>query len=296
MIEFPKDFYNLAEKKQFLEYILYGDTDSIFFKIPIDCENMSIEERLEIANKAAKDINNIIKEYVEGYLLPKMNIDISNNQTDFKTELLIDSIMFIDVKKNYAYKLLAKENKVFEKPSFKYTGLQVIKSDTAKLTQDMLRDIIEKVALNTEILDNKQRIKKVIEIVNKYKQIFDEDCNNLIAERIGKPGKWSKQDLFINGMKLYNYIMGEDTFSSGSAGKFVYCNFLQIQKMKAANINLDKINGIVFPYTYDTEKVAEKFNEYRITINRTQQWDTLFTTSIQRVIEVIKNIADSGDE
>jgi len=198
----PRDFYDNVEKPGALKHILYGDTDSLYVVIPAkNSDKMTTQEKLVIADKVSEDINSAVTRYLNEYFLPKSNISIDQNSTYFKTEMLIQAIMFLDVKKNYAFKLEAKKGKILDKPEVSYTGIQVVRSNAAKLTQDMLREIIENVVLNDK-LNNKERLPKVSEIVNRFHDKFLENIDTLDLENITIPGKWSKAEQYINGMTL----------------------------------------------------------------------------------------------
>jgi len=283
----PKNFYDEVEKPNYLKNILYSDTDSLFLTIPIkDADQLSTEQKLEIANKVSDDINEAIVKYLNQHLLQKSNVSLEQNTTFFKSEMLMDAIMFLDVKKNYSYKILAKKGKIFKSPKISYTGIQVVKSDAAKLTQDLLKEIIENVILNTDI-DNKDKISRISEIVNNFYNYFLEKCSILEINEISFPGKWQKKDMFINGMKLYNHIMKQEIFSMGSAGNFIYCIF---RKPKIFSIDISKTNGICIPYSYDKELLKNKFDEFGIEIDKETQWNKLFTTTCQRVVDLVKSL------
>lgn len=281
----PKNFYQDVEKPNFLKYILYSDTDSIFIVVPFNVTDTPLDQRWKLAEEAATGINNAIQAYLNNYILPKCNIDPSQNKTFFKTEMVFDSILFLDVKKNYAYKLLIKEGKVIPNPEVKYTGIQVKKSNTATLTKDLLKEMIEGISLNSEI-PNSQRINKLTEAVNKYHQIFLDDIKSYNFEKIGLPVRWQKGELAINGMKVYNFIMGKETFSHSSAGRFIYCRFQNTLKLKA--LQDIEFKGITVPFVYNHLDLQEKMKQFGIEIDGDKHWDTLFTTTCQRVIEVVK--------
>ncbi len=283
----PKDFYNKVEESGYLKNILYGDTDSIFVVVPNkDSEKLTTEEKMKFADKAADGINTAILKYLNEYLLPKSNIPIVNNTTFFKSEMLFDSIMFLDVKKNYAYKILAKKGKIFKEPKVKYTGIQVVKSDASKITQDMLKEMIEDIVLNPEI-NIKEKLLNLTNIVTDFHNQFNECCDNLDLNFISFPGKWSKKDMFINGMKMYNHIIGKETFSIGSAAIFIYCSFKNPKLF--GQLDISKTNGLCIPHSYDKELIRQKMEQFKIEIDRTTQWNTLFSTTCGRIVELIKN-------
>jgi hypothetical protein len=284
----PKNFYDDVEKPGALKHILYGDTDSLFIAIPAhDSDKLTTKEKLVIADKASEDINTAVTKYLNEYFLPKSNISIDQNSTYFKSEMLMSAIMFLDVKKNYAYKLEAKKGKILDKAEISYTGIQVVRSNAAKLTQDMLREIIEGVVLNEE-MTNKERLPKVSEIVNKFHDKFLDNINNLDLAEISIPGKWAKADQFINGMTMYNYIMKKEIFSMGSAGNFIYCIFRNPKLFQSPNLDMTKVKGIVIPQVYDKLLLDKKLNEYQIQIDKNTQWDTLYSTTVGRIVELVK--------
>lgn len=262
--------------------ILVHNTDSIFYIIPTkNPEEKSPEELWDIAVNASESINDLIIDYNKNTLLPRCNIDPDDNHTFFKTELLMSSLLLLDVKKNYAYKLLVKEGNVLKKPKVSYTGIQVVRSDSAKFTQDLLREMIENIILN-ETIPNEDKKDKVIEVINDYRNKIKDHIKNLNLNDIGIPGKWSRDKLIINGMKLYNQIMNEEVFSSGSAGRFIYCKF-------GKDFGKD-INGICIPYSYDKDLLSEKLITNKISIDENKQWDTLLTTTCHRVINLVKKL------
>jgi hypothetical protein len=283
----PKDFYDKVEEPGYLKRILYGDTDSLFVVVPAkDADKLSTEEKLKISDNASEEINNAIIKYLREYFLPKSNISPDSNMTFFKSEMLMESIMFLDVKKNYAYKILAKKGKIFKEPKIKYTGIQVVKSDSSKITQDMLKNMIEDIVLNPEI-NEKEKLPKLSQIVNEYHEKFIQCCNNLDLNYISFPGKWSKKVQFVNGMQLYNYIMKKEIFSLGSAATFIYCTFKSPKLF--TNFDMTKVNGICVPYVYDKDLLQQKLTEFQIEIDRQTQWDRIFSTTANRIVALIKD-------
>jgi hypothetical protein len=291
-MELPENFYRLVEKPGYLKNILYGDTDSIFLSVPMkDANNLPTEARWKLAEHSSNQINKLIIEFVTQTLLPRCNINPQHNRTFFKTEMLIDSAMFLDVKKNYAYTLSCKEGVVLNPPKTEYTGIQVVKSDAAKMTQELLRSMIENVMLNTEI-KRSDRQKELMMIVQKFHNQFIEDVKDYKFQDIGLPGKWSKKEIFINGMKIYNFLINEEVFNLGSSAKFLYCNFNDHNIIKRA-VGEMKSPGICVPYEYNTEVIKDKMEQAQIFVDQKLQWEKLFTTTCHRVIDLAKSEAKS---
>lgn len=292
-IEYDDYVYDLCvpETQNFIANgCLVHNTDSLFISIPIkDSEKLTTQEKLKISDKVSEDINNAVTKYLNSYFLPKSNISPDQNATYFKSEMLMDAIMFLDVKKTYAYKLLASKGQIFDKPSIEYTGIQVVRSNAAKLTQDLLREIIENIILNEEV-PVKEKLTRTTNIVNDFHQKFIECIENLDIIDICIPGKWSKADLFINGMTLYNFIMKKEIFSMGSAGYFIYCTFKNPKIFQDSKLDMTKVKGIVIPRAYDKILLDKKLEEYQINIDSQQQWDTLYSTTVNRIVNLIKSL------
>jgi len=53
---------------------------------------------------------------------------------------------------------------------------------------------------------------------------------------------------------------------------------------------MTKVKGIVIPRVYDKILLDKKFEEYQINIDSQQQWDTLYSTTVDRVVNLIKSL------
>lgn len=279
-----KDFYKTVEIPGYLNHVLYSDTDSIIIKIPSEknIDKNNLKYLWDVAEKSAEEINNLIVDYTRNVLLPRCNINPEHNKTFFKTELLMESILCLDVKKKYAYKLLVKEGNVLKIPKISYTGIEVIKSNGIKLTQDLLKAIIEEVALNLEVPVNQKR-EKTLKLIDEFYNKFNQCVQEFNIDYIGIPGKWSKNKQIIDGMKLYNHIMNEIIFEPGSAAKFIYTKPIQVKDFKNQM-------GICIPYSYNIELLKEKFQTFNIQIDTNTQWSKLFNITCERVINTIKKL------
>ena len=258
------------------------NTDSIFIKIPTkeNTKEMTSAELWDKAIEASNGINDLIIDYTKDILLPRCNIKPEHNETFFKTELLMESIIFLDTKKRYAYKLLIKEGNELKVPKVSYTGIDVIKSNVSKLTQDLLRDVIENIALNADIAQSNKR-QVLMETINNYHVKFNKCVDNLETDYIGIPGKWGKVKNIIGGMKLYNHIMNEPIFEPSSSAKFVYINPVTIGEFK-------NVDGICLPYEFNVDTVREKFKIFHINIDRKTHWTKVYNKTCERVVNITK--------
>lgn len=267
----PKDFYYKVEEPGYLRTILYGDTDSLYVLVPARALDLGDKQR--ILNEAARRINEEIRRYFIEWLLPRQNVNPEHCHVDFKTEYLIESILFLDTKKNYSFKALAREGKPYPEPVVKTVGGQTVKSDTAALSRELLNALIR------NILDeaSPETIKEVYE---SFHRRFLECCRALEIEPIGIPGKWGRKKQIIDGMQLYNRLV-EPVFQPGSAGLYVYCRFDD-------PVRFHDFKGICFPYVFDREKVSRTLNEKGVNIDVATQWDKILTLTGERLLAVIR--------
>jgi hypothetical protein len=289
-MDLPKDFYKLVEQKEYLKYVLYSDTDSIYICVPENIKDIVIEDKIKLAAKAGNDINNKIGDYLKDTYFKRANITPDYNFTNFKTEVIMDSIMFIpEVKKQYAYKMIVKDGRILTEKDkrIEYKGIQVVRVDATKLGQRLLVEIIENIILNNNI-EKCDKIKYVLKAVDDTHNEFLTCIETANFADIGISCKWGKDNSIINAMKLYNFIMGENTFTNSSAGRFIYCTFRNINRFASLNIDLKKLNAIAIPYNYSPELVKSKCEEFEITLDTTTQWSRVYTTTCDRIVGLVK--------
>lgn len=294
MIE--KDFYNKVEDPNYLKHILYGDTDSIFIQIPDQSDN--IYDKIRKMNTVLTDVNNLIVDYSKNELMPRCGFDPSRCETNFKGEMLIDSIIFIDVKKSYAYKQIAAEadvndkneligGKIFKEPLIVKRSTLGLKGDTIPLTKDIMNDIIN-ISFNDELNKNEKR-NTIFKNLGVFNNKFKNAIKNLDIKLIGAPVRWQKKDYVIYGMKLFNSIV-EPTFQYLSPGYAVQCKFNSLSKLKKLNLdfNVEKLTMFVFPPTFDVDNVKKAMSDYEIEIDQDVQWNKVFNTVCERLLNNLK--------
>ncbi len=298
----PKNFFEDTEKQ--LEHVLYSDTDSMYIHVP-SIKPKTSEEAVQKANQVSTEINNIVSRFLETNLLPKMNINPSHNQTFFKNELTASAIIFLDVKKNYAYKITSKENIIYDKPKIKYTGIPIVRSDSSKFTRELIRYLIEEIALldglTKEIINQKLQDYGHL-MFNKLK----EEVENYKFHDLGIPCKWGGTDYVeesssIIGMRLYNTITQSETFKRLVSGYRIPIN---IDDLKTFNNKIEPLKNkhenyigntptsnltfLTFPYSYDPDNIKNVLKDFKITIDPLKVWVSVITKPVERITETIK--------
>jgi len=295
----PYDFFQKVEQN--LKYVIYGDTDSLYISIPqIKTDNKN--EMYEKTKEISIEINDNIKGYLDKILLPKMGIDPIYNQTKFKTELVADAMVLIDVKKNYAYRMLVDEGKILDKPKVKFTNLAVTRSDIPKFTKEFISRIVSDILFSPNY--NPLSVKKditdlAIEMRTKLRNLL----NNYEYETISTPKKWNtgydNDPWQVLAMKLYNTLVNKDIFKPMSGGMILPLkveNYTDLQhKIDPIKnnspffINNDpviKIERIAIPYNYEKETIDAIFKHYKINIDLEECWDKLYNKTARRIVEI----------
>lgn len=293
------NFWDDVEKK--LDNILYGDTDSIFLGIK-EIVPKDTKEAVTEAEKVSNEINNVLADYKDNYLLPKLNIDPQYNKTDFKNELTAESIFFLDVKKNYAFKQTSKEGKILDPPEFEYTGIPIVKTDAAKYSQDLLRTLIEEIVLSN-IQNKKEKLKDTLK---HFYEKLQSEIQDYKFDYIGIPTKWGitnykKEPTGIVSMRLYNTIVENIVFKPSTSGwRFP----IKLNNIQILNERIDKLrntneyflrdekssvfNFLCIPYNYDKNKLKEKMEELDIAVDFEEFNNKLFIKTVERIIQIIK--------
>lgn len=298
-------FYTDVEKD--MKYILYSDTDSLYINLP-EYKTDNIKESIKKGYEVSDLINGAIQDYVNTTLAKKTGINIKHNEIDFKTEYLIDSLILLDVKKNYAYKLIAKEGNILPKPKVEYTGIPVVKTDSPKFTQQFIRDLVENIALNSNI--DKSTLKQAaIKLATDKYELMEQAINNFDFHLIGAPKKWGsrnydKDPYQVVGMKLWNTITSTEFFTPASSGLHIPITIKNINIFQQLvtdqrylndytlhNTSTSLLNSLVLPYKFNKQHIIDLFEKYHIIIDKDTLWNKrLYNVTVRRILDVIKQI------
>lgn len=287
-----------------MKYVIYGDTDSLYINIPGLIPNTA-EEALQHADEIGYEINQQINHFTENFLLPKMGIDPKYNETLFKTELVCDGMLLLPVKKNYAYSLLAIEGKIMDEQTIEYTGI-VKKSDIPPLTKQFIKDMVEKVIFNKELL-GKNLVTEINNLAIKYNTELNNLIDNLNLLPFATPKKWGsgynkeRTPWQVTAMQLYNTIMDEHVFSPMAAGMVVpiqitqpiefetkIASFRQKHRRYIGDTPINNLTRIAVPYSYDTKRLSQALNYYGIAIDKNACWGLVLNKVSMHIIETVK--------
>ena len=281
--------------------VIVHNTDSLFIQIPQKPDD--IVDKVKLVHKTSTNINDLIVGYNKNYLLPRCGFSPERNETKFKEEMIIDKIIMLDVKKSYAYRLIASEatvdektnkivaGKVFDNPIIeKKSGLGV-KSDTITLTKSIL-DFLINLALGDSV-KKEDKYKVALQELAKFDKEFKECLKNFDFVKIGTPVRWQKKINAINAMKLYNAIV-EKAFQYLSTGHLLYCKFASQKAINDLDIDIDsgKLNAIAIPLKFNKDRLKESLQKYGISFDIEKQWNNIYNKTCQRIIAGLKSAAE----
>jgi len=208
------DFIKTVESP--LDYIIYGDTDSIF----VDLTNYLKDKKIEpvVSDEVNKEIQ-VIQSYLNDNIMKSIcvrhNLPLEYSMLQLKNEFLFSKYYALNVKKKYATKVVSQEGRKLDFIDIK--GLEIKRSDFSKTTQKMLQNI-----LNMIMSDDFSILK-----VNNYVEETKIEVSNMIKlgdVNVAKTVSFSKPlneyktiTQHIKGMLMWNEIVNED-FRYGSRG------------------------------------------------------------------------------
>ena len=216
--------------------------------------------------------------------------------------MIIDRILMLDVKKSYAYRLIASEaavdektnkivsGKVYEKPIIeKKSGLGV-KSDTIELTKSILDFLINLALGDTGKKEEKYKI--ALKEMSRFDKEFKECLKSCNFARIGTPVRWQKKVNAVNAMKLYNAVV-EKSFQYLSIGHLIYCKFASQKVIDDLDLDITsgKINALAIPLKFNQDQLKESMNKYGITFDVEKQWENIYNKTCKRIVAGLKSAA-----
>jgi len=169
------------------EYVIAGDTDSAYIDLSavFDKED-DIEDVIKFADEIGERTN---------AAFPQLMLDVFNSKPDrseviqTEREVVSDKSYFLGGKKMYVMHIVNNEGISVDK--LKVMGVAIKKSDTAKIIQVFLRELVEM------LMD-----KKTYEEVKEYLDSFEESYYNKSFLEVGKP-------MGIKSLKKYEVIYEE---------------------------------------------------------------------------------------
>lgn len=241
---------NTLFKTTDIKFLLYIDTDSLYFTLEDVFEKYGITE-----DKQIKALEKIAKEKITPIVNSICN-DCCNtmrsyeNKLSFKLETACSQTLWL-AKKKYALRVHSSEGVTYAKPKFKVKGLEMVRSSTPifvreklKKSLDMMFDTDEKI-VQKFIADTKLEFMKL-----PYKEVsFPRGANNLLEYSDTRSIYKSGCPVQVRGTLLYNHYLREKKLDGkypiigeGSKIKFVY---LKMPNKLKENVIAYPVDGVL---------------------------------------------------
>ena len=276
------EYLNSVMKTENFDYVLYSDTDSVFFRLDMLIEK--IFGTTDISNKKAEEfIDKVCKEKIEpvianGYRDLAEQLTVYRPALSMKREKICSKMILLS-KKRYIASVLNNEGVHYAEPKISVTGVESVRSSTPEVCRNKMEEAF-KVFLNGSEKDSQ-----------KFIENFRKEFYSLQAHEIGKTSGTDNIEKFMegNGYKkgcpihvrgaiLYNEFLKQEGLNnkyelirSGDKVKFVY---LKLPNPVRENI-------ISFPGFLPKELNLDQYIDYDT------QFDKVFLKPLESILEAI---------
>jgi len=215
--------------------VLYADTDSAFVKFP---DNWTKEKCLEEANKLINIINESFNEFAKRW-------GIDKHYHEIELKFIFDKIAFFGVKKKYAGYYVNEEGEW--KEGFEIKGLQVVRSDSAEITKEVLNNVLRML-----LIENKTP-KDALRYIQKVKE--DIRCGKIPIEKLvfkqtfdaNKEYK-QKNTPVLRGLRLAKKLRIIDNYPNGKV-VWIYVKHLAGDVLTVPEDKIDVLNNYSIDYS-----------------------------------------------
>jgi DNA polymerase elongation subunit (family B) len=212
--EIDKNFLNRVEEP--MDYVIYGDTDSIFVNLTAYLKRKNIEPVLgDEVDSAVSEIQDFLNKTLMGDMCRIHNLPADISMLQLKNEFLFSKYYTLNVKKKYATKVISQEGRRLNFIDIK--GLEINRSDFSEITKEILEYVLNK------ILDDEFSLVHIMDYIEKSKVRVAEMASEglfKIAKTVAfsKPLKEYKTiTQNIKGMMMWNDLVNDD-FHHGDRG------------------------------------------------------------------------------
>jgi DNA polymerase elongation subunit (family B) len=223
------DKLNTILKTKGIDYVIYGDTDSIY----LDCnaivetfvKDKSRERIVDFLDKFGTQVCQPIIDASVSEIFDRMNCKIKVMGS--KREVIASKMLF-RAKKNYALYVHNSEGVAYDPPKLKVLGIEIVRSSTPKWCRDRLKSALKSMFEKDELYVRDYYEKSITE----FKKLTPEEISS--PRGVSDIDKWTNSSgmytkgvpIAVRGSILYNYHtkdMGKyPRLVNGDKVKFVY--------------------------------------------------------------------------
>jgi len=271
-----------------IDYIKYGDTDSIMISINEFIDNNGLGDIFNSLTDDGKismiiDITKNIEDYVNNKIYRELqrkcyNSPVTDFRINFKQEIIAKSALFIK-KKKYAFWCVNEEGAPVDKISI--IGLEIVRSDSSEAVRIRMKDIMEMILKDA---DEREILRKISLYKKELMDVFPEE----IAANIGvnnidkyiKNGKPTKGTPWhVKGVANYRFLLKElniedkyEDIHEGIKARVVY--------IKKNRFGIDIITFLRWPKEFDNHVEID----YNIMIEK------FFVKKIETLLEPMNKV------
>jgi DNA polymerase elongation subunit (family B) len=218
-----KEMYDKVMPSRSNEYIVTGDTDSIFCCFERFKEQKTVKNIHSWCEKIEKFLNE--DKIVE--VVKRHNVDLKYNRLALKNELVISRGLFL-AKKRYAIRVINNEGKDVDK--INYMGLEIKRSDYPSKSKEFLSELSELILKSDRV-----SINKLMDFVNNKEQEF---MKAIVSgdKRVARPVSYGKRiedykviPQGVRAMEAWNSIM-YDIHKTGAKAYMYWVSGIDVDK------------------------------------------------------------------
>jgi DNA polymerase elongation subunit (family B) len=284
-------YLNTVLKTKDVDYVIYEDTDSVFFRLDSLVEK--IYGTIDIDNNQGEEIlDKICKERIEpavaaGYQELADQLSVYRNALSMKREKISNKLIMI-AKKRYIANVLNNEGVHYSEPKISVTGVESVRSSTPEVCRNKMEEAF-KIFLNGTEKDARNFIESFKKefITLPVEDIAKTSGTDDIEKFMTSKGEYTKGcPIHVRGSILYNNFLKEkklnnkyEAIRSGDKVKFIYLKLP----------NPIRENVISFPGYLPKEFGLEKYIDYDT------QFEKVFVKPLQTVLGAMGWSAEKVD-
>ena len=267
-----------------VKYLIYIDTDSLYFtlKAPLDKYNVPKERRIAAIEKLMKEkVTPIVNEFCEQCCATMNSFE---NRLSFKLEVSADKSIWL-AKKKYAVRVHSSEGVSYAKPKMKIKGLEIVRSSTPHFVREKLRGSLDLI-FNTDE-------KTVQKFVSETREEFMKLTINEVAFPRG-----------VNGLKEYAHrdsIYRRDTsVPINTRAALLYNHYIKSMKLDGKYRSIEEGDKIRWVYLKKPNKLKENViawpvddslpSEFGVDsfVDYELQFDKTFISGMEIILKAVK--------
>jgi len=297
LANFINDKLKKVLKVENFDFVVYGDTDSVYFTLGKLVEKFNEQDKKVILDKLINFDKRYLDVWVQEYIEEYSDTFNAFNKDPIgaKLEKIADKGLFV-AKKKYALRAVWDEGSILlEKPKLAVTGLEIVRSSTPSFCRKYLKDMVE------VILDNDA--KSTIERLTEIEELFWEAPIDDIARVSGigsleYEGEIGRYTTFKNGKTLtapmnVRAAMNFNNFI-GNTGLTKYPKITDADKIKYIFLKKPNILGDDVIAFIDSQFIEDsglmKF------IDRERMWEDFFISPLKIMLEAVGYELDQNFE